>query len=60
MFLYLYMYCFYYILKKILYNNSKNNLNDNNSLSDENKYQEFKDNIFDDILPTYNEAVKYN
>ena len=54
------MYCFYYILKKILYNNSKNNLNDNNSLSDENKYQEFKDDIFNDILPTYNEVVKYN
>lgn len=60
MFLYLYMYCFYYILKKILYKNSKNNLNDNNILSNENKYQEFKDEIFDDILPTYNEVVKYN
>jgi len=54
------MYCFYYILKKILYKNSNNNLNDNNILSDENKYQEFKDEIFDDILPTYNQVVKYN
>ncbi len=60
MFLYLYMYCFYCILRLFSKTNIENKLENNDSI--ENYYREFKNdnNIFNDILPTYNDVLKNN
>ena len=60
MFLYLYMYCFYCILRLFSKTNIETKLENNDSI--ENYYREFKNdnNIFHDILPTYNEVLKKN
>ena len=58
MFLYLYMYCFYCILRLFSKTKIETKLENNDSI--ENSYKEFKNDIFCDILPTYNEVLKHN
>tara|TARA_Y100000996_G_C22472705_1_gene622815 strand:+ start:789 stop:953 length:165 start_codon:yes stop_codon:yes gene_type:complete len=54
------MYCFYCILRLFSKTNIENKLENNDSI--ENYYREFKNdnNIFNDILPTYNDVLKNN